>query len=187
MATIAVFGSSLPKDGDADYESAYRFGVLLGQAGHTVLTGGYAGTMEAVSRGVVEGGGKTIGVTCEQIEAFRPLGPNPWVQKEWRTRTLLERLDKLVTNANAAVALPGGPGTITEIVFTWNLLVIRALPRIPLLLVGQGWRDTFDALFKTQDRYISAEARELITFVPNVITAAAELARLLGVGQQADV
>ena len=182
MAIIAVFGSALPKQGDADYEAAYRFGILLGQAGHTVLTGGYAGTMEAVSRGVLEGGGRTIGVTCEQIEAFRPLGPNAWVQKEVRTKTLLERIDKLAQNADAAVALPGGLGTLAEIAIVWNLVAIRAIRPIPLLLVGSGWQATFSTMFESQGRYVHEEAKKLLRFFPNGQAAVAELSRLFREG-----
>lgn len=65
---IAVFGGSQPKEGDPAYAEAYELGSLLAQAGHTVLTGGYIGTMEAVSRGAAEAGGHVIGVTCEEIE-----------------------------------------------------------------------------------------------------------------------
>lgn len=48
---ITVFGGAQPQPGDENYRMAHKLGQLLGQAGHTVLTGGYGGTMEAVSRG----------------------------------------------------------------------------------------------------------------------------------------
>ena len=68
---ISVFGGSSPKPGDLAYEQAYYLGKLIGEAGYTVLTGGYIGTMEAVSRGAAEAGGHVIGVTCDQIENWR--------------------------------------------------------------------------------------------------------------------
>jgi len=77
---IAVYGSAKPTAGDALYEEARRLGALLARQGHTVMTGGYCGTMEAVSRGAAEAGGNTIGVTCAEIERYRPGGANPWVQ-----------------------------------------------------------------------------------------------------------
>jgi predicted Rossmann-fold nucleotide-binding protein len=77
---VSVFGGSSSKPGDIDYENACKLGKYLGDAGYIVLTGGYIGTMEAVSRGVVENGGHTIGVTCDEIERWRPVGPNSWVQ-----------------------------------------------------------------------------------------------------------
>ncbi len=67
---VSVFGGSQPKEGDAAYTEAQELGRLLAERGHTVLTGGYIGTMEAVSRGANEAGGHVIGVTCEDIEAL---------------------------------------------------------------------------------------------------------------------
>ncbi|MBS1195807.1 MAG: family Rossman fold protein, partial [Actinobacteria bacterium] len=48
---IAVFGSSAGRPGDPGYEAARTCGRLLAEAGYAVATGGYAGTMEACSRG----------------------------------------------------------------------------------------------------------------------------------------
>ncbi len=183
MPTIAVYGSASPKAGQPDYEAAYRLGYLLGQAGYTVMTGGYGGTMEAVSRGAVEGGSRTIGVTCAEIERYRPLGPNPWVQKVRATETLIDRLRILTTEADAAIALPGGIGTLLEISLAWNLRVIHALPPQPLILVGRGWQQTFETLLKAQGQYITEAAREALHFVPNGEAALAALLAAVPVGK----
>ena len=76
---ISVFGGSQPKPGETVYEDAVRLGKFIGQAGYTLLNGGYIGTMEALSRGASEVGGHVIGVTCDQIETWRPVKANPWV------------------------------------------------------------------------------------------------------------
>ena len=70
---ISVFGSSAPRPGSEAYEWGRRVGRLLAEAGLTVATGGYSGTMTAVSQGAAEAGGHVIGVTSSQIEQFRPL------------------------------------------------------------------------------------------------------------------
>ena len=54
---VTVFGGAQPKEGTPEYEEARLLGGLLAQNGHAVLTGGYMGTMEAVSRGACEAGG----------------------------------------------------------------------------------------------------------------------------------
>lgn len=136
---ITVFGSSKPRPGEPDYLSAQDLGAQIARAGHTVLTGGYIGTMEAVSRGANEAGGHVIGVTCDEIERYRTGGANPWVKEEWHKATLVERLHSLIEGCDAAIALPGGPGTFTEITLYWNLLVIHAITPRPLVLVGGGW------------------------------------------------
>ncbi len=79
---ITIFGGSQPKPGSPAYAEAYELGKLLALAGHTVLTGGYMGTMEAVSRGANEAGGHVIGVTCADIEAWRGTRANAWVKEE---------------------------------------------------------------------------------------------------------
>ncbi|MEJ5198439.1 MAG: DNA-binding protein, partial [Anaerolineae bacterium] len=64
MRTIAVFGSSRREEESALYREAYELGRVLAGAGYAVLTGGYNGSMAAVSRGAAEAGGRVIGVTC---------------------------------------------------------------------------------------------------------------------------
>ena len=112
---ITVFGGSHPKIGSPAYAEAYELGKLLAQAGHAVLTGGYIGTMEAVSCGAAEAGGHVIGVTCDEIEKWRGVKANAWVREERHFQTLEQRLIELVHACDAAIALPGGPGTLTEI------------------------------------------------------------------------
>ena len=90
---VTVFGGSEPRPGEPAYEEAFRLGRMIGQKGYTVLTGGYVGTMEAVSRGAAEAGGHVIGVTCDEIEAWRPVRPNAWVQEERRFPSLRQRLN----------------------------------------------------------------------------------------------
>ena len=62
MKQITVFGSSRCKEGDSEYEFAESVGSLIGKYGHNVATGGYQGTMEAVSKGAAKQGVKVIGV-----------------------------------------------------------------------------------------------------------------------------
>jgi len=46
--TITIFGSSLPRSGDIEYEDAYMLGKLLAEKGFNVCSGGYQGIMDAV-------------------------------------------------------------------------------------------------------------------------------------------
>ena len=117
---ITVFGGSKPRPGEPAYLEAYQLGYLAGKAGHTVLTGGYMGTMEAI-RGAHEAGGHVIGVTCEESNTWRPTRANPWVQEEWRyAYPGRERLILPDRHCDAALALPGGAGTMAEVSLTWN-------------------------------------------------------------------
>jgi uncharacterized protein (TIGR00730 family) len=168
---VSVFGGSEPKEGDAAYVEAMEIGRLLAERGHTVLTGGYIGTMEAVSRGAHEAGGHVIGVTCVEIERWRPIGANRWVIEELRKETLIERLHALIHESDAALALPGGIGTLAEISIMWNLMAVESLHRRPLILIGRGWQSTFDQFFQELGSYVAAPRRDILIFAEDVQTA----------------
>ena len=172
---ISVFGGSQTKEGDTAYAEAMELGRLLAQRGHTVLTGGYMGTMEAVSRGAHEAGGHVIGVTCEDIETWRPINANRWVKEERRMKTLVERLHTLIHESDAAMALPGGAGTLTEVALMWNLMIVESLHRRPLILVGRGWQSTFDQFFHEFHTYMPVHQRDLLHFAKDVHTAVQQL------------
>ncbi|MBN2551073.1 MAG: LOG family protein [Anaerolineales bacterium] len=168
---ITVFGGSAPQPGSPAYQQAYRLGQLIGEAGHTALTGGYIGTMEAVSRGCAEAGGHVIGVTCDEIEAWRPVKPNQWVLEEIRHPSLHGRLLSLINECDAAIALPGGVGTLAEIVMMWNLMQTAAIPTRPLVLVGDGWAEMMAALYRGQDGYIPEGHRTHLILAEDVDAA----------------
>lgn len=168
---ISVFGGSQPKAGDAAYEEARLLGKLLAERGHIVLNGGYIGTMEAVSRGAAEAGGHVIGVTCEEIEAWRPVRANRWIKEERRKKTLIERLQAIIEASDAFIALPGGPGTLTEIALTWNLMIVESRHRSPLILVGDGWQSVFAQVFEKLGTYTPESQRALLHFAADVKTA----------------
>ncbi len=155
MKTITVFGGSLPQPGSPAYQEAQTLGALLAESGFAVQTGGYIGTMEAVSRGASEAGGHVIGVTCDEIEAWRPVAPNQWVAEEKRFPTLRERIYSLIDDCDGAIALPGGIGTLAEIVLTWAQLQIKPNDSRPLILIGQGWKKTLETFNSEQGKYIA--------------------------------
>jgi uncharacterized protein (TIGR00725 family) len=146
-------------------------GYQIGQDGHTILTGGYIGTMEAASRGCAEGGGHVIGVSCNEIEVWRPVKPNRWVQEEIRKETDKERLFTLIEECDHAIALPGGAGTLAEIAMMWNQMQIQALPPRPLVLVGAGWHNTFETMFDQLSSYIPAAHQDLLSFATDPVQA----------------
>ncbi len=172
---ITVFGGAQPKEGSSGYEEARELGKLLAERGHAVLTGGYMGTMEAVSRGASDAGGHVIGVTCEDIEAWRKTSANAWVKEERRKKSLMDRLLALIEGCEAAMALSGGAGTLTEVSLMWNLMIVESLPPRPLILVGRGWQSTFDQFFKEFESYMPVHQRKLLYFAEDVKTAVTKL------------
>jgi uncharacterized protein (TIGR00725 family) len=180
---VTIFGGSQPKPGDPVYQEALRLGKLLAQAGYIILNGGYIGTMEAISRGAAEAGGQVIGVTCDQIEAWRPVKANPWVTEVWHYPSLQERIFALIENCDAWLALPGGVGTLAEITLTWNLLITHILPPRPLILIGSGWQAAITQFLIQQGEFIPELQRQWVTFAPEVDSAFQRLQELLSDGK----
>jgi uncharacterized protein (TIGR00730 family) len=168
---VTVFGGTKPKPGDADYHEAQRLGALLAYAGHTVITGGYIGTMEAVSKGAAKAGGHVVGITCREIEDWRGGKANPWVHEEHKVETLQERMTVLMDRADAVIALPGGIGTLAEISLLWNRMIIAASPRKPLILIGAGWQTVVGQL-AALDGYFPPAHIGLLRFAATVDEAA---------------
>ena len=166
---ISVFGSSLPQPESQPYVEAQTVGRLLAQSGFVVATGGYSGTMTAVSQGAVAAGGHVIGVTSDQIEQFRPIGPNQWVQEEIRYATLRDRLLHLVTNNDGIIVLPGGIGTLSEMSLAWSFLQTGEMGKRPFVLLGSIWQDTVAAFNDPQ--YIREQHLALLHFADSPETA----------------
>jgi len=141
--TISVFGGRHPRPGDREYEQAVNLGALLAAGGYQVMSGGYSGVMEAVSRGAVEAGGTSIGVT---MEIFGNLPPNPFLTREIRTRDFFERLTVLTSKADGFIALRGGMGTLTEVGLIWNMLQTETMRRKPMILIGDFWEPLLQGL-----------------------------------------
>ncbi|HEX6385045.1 MAG TPA: LOG family protein [Anaerolineae bacterium] len=165
MATtgiISVFGSSAPQPGTPEYEDARKVGRLLAEAGFAVATGGYSGTMAAVSQGAHEVGGHVVGVTSTRIESFRARGANEWVLEEIRFETLRDRLLHLVTHNDGMITLPGGIGTLSEMALAWSFLQVAEIETRPLVLLGDIWHETIKAFYRPE--YVAPRYMEMIHF-----------------------
>jgi len=173
---ITVFCSSASIAGDLAYTEAMRLGQLIATAGHTLLTGGYIGSMEAASRGAAEAGGRVVGVTCDEIEVWRPVKANPWVQEERRFATLRQRLFALIDGCDAAIALPGGIGTLAEVSVMWSNIQTGAIKARPLLLIGPGWQETIGTFWRVFEQNVPVRHRSLLTFAVDVEEAMGFLA-----------
>ena len=177
---VTVFGGSSPRPGEPAYIAAQHLGELLGAAGHTVLSGGYTGTMEAVSRGANRAGGHVIGVTSDEIESWRPGGANRWVQEEMRFKTQRQRLFGLIENCDAALVLPGGIGTLAELAEMWSHMQTGAISPRPLILIGPGWKSVIETFFAVLDGYVPEQSRKLLDFAEDVDAAFAKLNAKVG-------
>lgn len=170
---IAVFGSSQPEPGSQVYEQALAVGRGLADAGFAIATGGYAGTMEAASRGASEAGGHVIGVGAARIEEFRPGGLNQYVDEAIFFETLQERVLHLVRENVGMVVCPGGIGTLSELALAWSFLQVGEIETRPLVLFGEFWQRTMSLLLESQ--WVAEPDRALLLFADTP----AEVVRLI--------
>lgn len=173
-AVVAVFGSSRTAPSTPAWARAEAWGRLIAKAGFAVATGGYGGSMEAVSRGAAAAGGLVIGVTAPDLFKSRS-GANAHVDLELPAPTLTGRIERILEISRAALALPGGLGTLTEVMVAWNLAYIQRIQGEPPFPVG------VDAAWKPLLRphlELSARELELLTFLEGQKDVEAFLARL---------
>lgn len=164
---LTVFGGAAPKEDTPAYDAARRLGKLAAEAGWAVATGGYMGVMEAVSRGASEAGGHVIGVTCDELETHRPNGANRWVKEVRKYATLRDRLGHLIDCCDAAIAMPGGVGTLAEVSIMWNGLIVHSFPSKPLVLIGDGWRQVMNGLYAQLGSYVNELDRQWLQYAPD--------------------
>jgi uncharacterized protein (TIGR00725 family) len=174
---ISVFGGSAAAPGSPPYQQALELGRMLAEAGYDVQTGGYGGVMEAVSRGASESGARVIGLTSDQIEAWRPTPPNHWIDEELRFSSAHQRLFAMVDSCHAALALPGGIGTLAEIAVLWKHSVITS-PK-PFILIGPGWLSVMDSFVAAFPQEIPPASRALLSFAPDNTAALERLSEIL--------
>ncbi|MFH1138154.1 MAG: TIGR00725 family protein [Pseudomonadota bacterium] len=106
---IAVCGA-----GTADPDlnaAAYETGRLLARAGAVLICGGLGGIMAAAARGARDGGGLTIGL----LPGDKHSDANPYIDLPLPTGLGHARNAVIARSAQAMIALPGGPGTLSEV------------------------------------------------------------------------
>lgn len=149
---VTVFGSSIPKHGDSEYEIAFKLGSLFGLAGLNVCTGGYQGIMDAVSKGCKENGGEAIGVTLDIYNAI----PSKYLSEELKCNTLFERLKNLVEYGDAYVVLQGGTGTLVELAIVWEYMNKNMLEEKPFACYSVLWNE----IVPVMEKQIAKEKRK---------------------------
>ena len=120
---ITVFCASSKPCNNAIAVAARELGRRIAQGGHTLLYGGSnLGLMGVVSAAAMNNGGQVVAVIptffSEEIITSQP------VTETVRVRSMAERKEYLIANSDAFIALPGGIGTLDEVleVMVYNQL-----------------------------------------------------------------
>ncbi|MBR1889665.1 MAG: TIGR00730 family Rossman fold protein [Alloprevotella sp.] len=122
----------------ADYvEVARRLGAEIAQRGHVLYNGaGRLGLMAATTEGCLAAGGKAVGVIPEFMieQSWQHTGMSELII----TRDMHERKERLAQESQACIALPGGCGTMEELleIITWKQLGLYLNPIVILNIGG---------------------------------------------------
>jgi uncharacterized protein (TIGR00730 family) len=140
--TVTIFGSSRIAAGDPLYREVQRLAERLARLGCDIVSGGGPGLMEAANQGAQAGDPEdhTASVGIRIALPFEQ-GANPFVERLYTHRSFFSRLHHFVRVSNAYVVMPGGLGTTLELIMVWQLLQVRHLRDVPLILVGDMWRE----------------------------------------------
>lgn len=168
MSSVAVFGSSRAAPRSPTYELARELGGALARRGATVRCGGYAGVMQAVAEGARASGGRVVGCTLEWFADART--PNPHLDEVLDAPNLSARIDSLLEGTRAAVALPGGIGTLNELFWVWTLLLHGKADGRRLIALGAEYLDLMQLL--TQRFEVDPPIRDLVHVAASVDEAA---------------
>jgi uncharacterized protein (TIGR00725 family) len=139
---IAVFGSAVSDKDSIEYADAVRIGRIIGTEGYNLLCGGYGGVMEAICKGCHETAGRCRGIGLYHFT--KP--PNQYINGFITVPTLGERLNYFISHSDIFLALAGGIGTVTEVMFVWDLLKSGQITEKLVLLYGPGWENFLKSL-----------------------------------------
>ncbi|ABQ31880.1 MULTISPECIES: LOG family protein [Acidiphilium] len=174
--SVTVFCGSSP-GAAPDYLAAARaLGEGLAARGMTlVFGGGNVGLMGATAGAALGAGGAVTGIIPDFLRAREVEFPG--LTELIVTDTMHTRKRRMFARADAFVVLPGGLGTLDELmeILTWKQLGRHTKPI--LLIDIRGWASRVAALIDgvIEDGFARPSARELIEVVPDVAAALARL------------
>jgi uncharacterized protein (TIGR00730 family) len=151
IKSVCVYCASGPGKNPAFVEAARGFGRILAENGiRLVYGGGSVGLMGALADAVLDQGGAVTGVIPDFLVNREHMLVR--VQERIITRDMHERKRIMFERADAFVALPGGVGTLEELVeqLTWAQLGRHKKPI--LILNVEGFWDPLCALLDRMEK-----------------------------------
>lgn len=188
MKTVAMFGSARPLSIQPIYRQSSEAANLLARNGWTIATGGGPGLMEAANEGAVKG---CEGSTCSLgYSIYLPFeaSTNESVQCDTHHQNFFTRLEQFTSDCDAFIALPGGWGTLLEILTVIQLLQVNHMEPKPLILVGAEWLVIMERaeLALKKSGYVGAQEGPFWHNVKNPMAAARLLLKLSGSTSDSD-
>jgi len=172
---VTIFGSARIQPDHWVYGAVRDLAAELARMGCTIVTGGGPGLMQAANEGAALGSpdGK---VRSQGIRVDLPFEQdvNPFVEEAFEHRTFFSRLHHFVLVSDAFVVVPGGIGTVLELMLVWQLLQVRKLTDTPLILIGSMWTELVDWHRRAMLRADSPLASEPDLDIPRCVPGAKE-------------
>jgi uncharacterized protein (TIGR00730 family) len=171
---VSIFGSARTPPQHPYYKLTEAIALQLSNAGFSVISGGGPGIMEAANKGAFAGTGASIGLNIEL--PFEQKG-NEFQDISINFQHFFMRKVMFVKYASAFVVLPGGFGTLDELMEAITLVQTGKSRKIPIILVCKDfWAGLLDWLNNTlvAQGMASIEDLELIQLIddPKDIVAA---------------
>lgn len=139
---VSIFGSARIKPEHPYYALAERIARLLSDAGFSVISGGGPGIMEAANKGAFFGKSPSVGLN---IQLPLEQQANTYQDISQTFRHFFARKFMFVKCASAYVVMPGGFGTLDELLEAMTLVQTRKSRQIPIILVHSAfWRGLLD-------------------------------------------
>ena len=144
---ISIFGSARTKPDHPYYKLTEDIALQLSNAGFSVISGGGPGLMEAANKGAFAGKSPSIGLN---IELPYEQSGNAYQDISINFQHFFMRKVMFVKYASAYVVMPGGFGTLDELMEAITLVQTSKSRKIPIILVGkQFWSGLIDWLKNT--------------------------------------
>ena len=162
---VSIFGSARTAVDSPYYQLAEKIARQLSDSGFSVISGGGPGIMEAANKGAFEGKGVSIGLN---IQLPQEQAANPYQDISQSFRHFFARKYMFVKMATAYVVLPGGFGTLDELLEALTLIQTRKSVRMPVILVGSSFWAGLLAWFRERlvaEGMIHAEDMDLIQVI----------------------
>ena len=137
IRTITVYASASSRISSVYFNAAKELGKLLANHSITCVNGGgINGLMAAVSDGVLENGGNVCGVIPQFM--LNEGWIHPLIQEVIVTPDMHSRKQTMAEKSDACIALPGGVGTLEELleIITWKHLGLYSKPIVILNTAG---------------------------------------------------
>jgi uncharacterized protein (TIGR00730 family) len=164
---VSIFGSARIQPGHRWYELTVSLARQLSDAGFAVISGGGPGIMEAANRGAFAGRSPSIGLN---IQLPHEQVSNDYQDLSLNFRHFFARKVAFAKYATAFVGVPGGFGTLDELLEVLTLAQTRMGRVIPVILVDSGfWKGLLDWIREQLlgNGLISPEDLDLIQVVDN--------------------